>query len=308
MLHGLDRLRKEAIDDAGLAPWLVRLEMDVDRATDPVRALAGADRMERAVSSDTTPEIAFEAAMGRAETLDVLDRQEDAALAYREAARREADWGAAAPLGEGRSSFFERQRSAFRSWVDFAVRRAERAKGSPEERARTLDIADVMRWSMGRFAASLAGGAERLPQGAFLDTPPPPAGEVHLYYHPVRDGFVAVGLTSTQAKVARIEEAARGASVESKAATLLGAFAEILGARAAWWCSRIERCATCRFRICRGEVVCSPISRPSRTASACRSAPRSAVTPRAIAPRRQAWCWSSTLRETSPGPAARASG
>lgn len=224
--RGLVSVRKAARDDARLAPWLIRLEMDLARAADPTRALAEAARLEQDAARDGSPELRFEAALGRAETLDALGRTGETDDAYREAARREAEWAAAAPLGEGRASFLERQRSAFRAWVDFAARKAEGAPDPAARRAAALDLAQVVRWSLGRFAATLAAAPPSPPRGP---APPPPAGEAHLYYHPVRDGWIGVAVTEAQSKTVRFPAVApRRPPGGAVAAALLAPFEEIL--------------------------------------------------------------------------------
>ncbi|MFO0589059.1 MAG: CHAT domain-containing protein [Polyangiaceae bacterium] len=191
----LEMLQKTAAEDARIRPWAARLAMDLDRAESPLRALNTAERLERDLAESPLPEVAFEAALGKAMALDSLGREDDAERAYEEAARRESAWAAAAPLGEGRSLFFERQRSASRAWVDFALRRAEAAPKTPEaERTAAFNVASVVRKSLGRFLATLLPQARAASEAAEERAEAPLPGEVRLHYHPVIDGWVAVGL------------------------------------------------------------------------------------------------------------------
>lgn len=229
----LDRIRKSGSDNARLAPWIARLELDLDRAEDPARALVTATRLEHEMEQSPLPEMAFEAALGRATALDALDRPEEANAAYEESSRRETAWAAAAPLGEGRAQFFERQRSSFRAWVDFAVRRAEHAPADPgAQRAAALQVGRIVRQSLGRFFATLLPLSQA---GASRDLPPekaPPVGEVHLYYHPIQDGWIAVAVSAQgPAAIRRLPDLPKGTPIDLATALLVPFEGVLSGAR-----------------------------------------------------------------------------
>jgi hypothetical protein len=162
-----------------------------------------------------------------------IPRAEEANAAYEEASRRETAWAAAAPLGEGRAQFFERQRSSFRAWVDFAVRRAERAPADPgAQRAAALQVGRIVRQSLGRFFATLlplsqAGASRELsPEQA------PPAGEVHLYYHPIQEGWIAVAVSPQgPTAIKRLPALPAGTPADLAAALLVPFEGVLAGAR-----------------------------------------------------------------------------
>lgn len=227
----LDQVRKTAAGDARLAPWAAKLELELHLAGDPALALATATRLEGELGQDPPPELAFEAALGRAAALDALSRPEEASLAYEEASRREIAWGAEAPLGEGRMSFFQRQRSAFRAWVDFALRRAEQASTPEAQQAAGMEVARVTRQSLGRFFATLLKQSAN-PADVGAPVPAPAPGDVHLYYHPIRSGWAAVAVSAQRsATVARLPGLPR-ADPAALSEALLGPFEGALaGAR-----------------------------------------------------------------------------
>jgi tetratricopeptide (TPR) repeat protein len=226
----LDRIVKGGSSNARMAPWTARLELELDRAEEPARALATAARLEREMAQSPLPEMAFEAALGRAAALDALNRPDEASTAYEEASRRETAWGAAAPLGEGRSLFFERQRSSFRAWVDLAVRRAEKAPtDAGSQRAAALVVGQIVRQSLGRFFATLLPLTS--PHAAASALLAPPEGEVQLYYHPLQEGWIAVAVGTAGAALKRLPGQPKGTAADLSAA-LLAPFKEVLaGAR-----------------------------------------------------------------------------
>lgn len=229
----LDQIRKSAARNERLLPWTARLELDLDRAEDPARALITAARLEREMEKNPLPEMAFEAALGRATALDALGRPEEANAAYEEASQRETAWASAAPLGEGRSQFFERQRSSFRAWVDFAVRRAEHAASDPEaQRAAALHVGRIVKQSLGRFFATLLPLSQSHDSRDLPAEKAPPTGEVDLYYHPIQEGWIAVAVSAQgRTVIKRLPGVPKGTPADLSAALLLPFEGVLAGAR-----------------------------------------------------------------------------
>jgi hypothetical protein len=149
--------------------WLSRLSIELLLADDPRAALLAAEELQRAGERSLSPELGFEAELGRARALDRLGDTPAATQAYAAAERALDAWGALVPLGEGRQAFFDRQERGARAWVGFLQREAARAGASA---AASLSLASAARRSVARFyrvlgEGDLAGARGAEPDGAY---------------------------------------------------------------------------------------------------------------------------------------------
>ena len=87
------------------------------------------------------PELRLEAALGRAQALEGLRRDDAARRAYEEAESLLSEWTRLVPLGEGRETFLGRYERAARLRIDFLLRTRparEAAQAARQSRARAL--------------------------------------------------------------------------------------------------------------------------------------------------------------------------
>lgn len=162
----LAEARKEASPgDRRFLTWSDSLAVELDLTDRPEQALSTLEALRVRGEASFSPELSFEADLGRARALDALGRTKDAASAFFAAAATLDRWSELVRLGEGRDTFFVQQEKGARLWVDFLVRRAEAAPtGSPARAALVRAAADAARRSVGRFFATLAR-TELLPVG-----------------------------------------------------------------------------------------------------------------------------------------------
>lgn len=156
--------------DRRFQAWSDSLAVTLDLTEQPEKALAALEALRAKGEASLSPELSFEAALGRARALDALGHTDDARTAFAAVATALDHWSELVPLGEGRETFFSQQDEGARYWVDFLVRQAEAAPpGSPERAERVRAAADAARASLVRFFTTLAR-SELVPaaeQGAY---------------------------------------------------------------------------------------------------------------------------------------------
>jgi tetratricopeptide (TPR) repeat protein len=231
----LDKARQASPSNPQLETWANRLLLKIALAGAPERAGRIATELECRAASDPQPEVAFEAALGRARAGHMLGQADAAARGYAEAAARLAAWAQKTPLGEGRMALFEQHEDLFAHWVDFAVRRAEESRDD----ALALEAASIIRASLSAFVATLLNASEkgalapsaRAPGGA---RSPRDDGVLALHLHPAVDGWVAVLVPPVGAPtLRRVGHLNPNAPPETLAAAVLAPFrGALLGGRA----------------------------------------------------------------------------
>jgi tetratricopeptide (TPR) repeat protein len=156
--HLDEAARVKGPGDARFEAWSARLSIQLDLDENPARALTLAETLRARGEVTLSSELSFEAAFGKAQALDALGR-DGAQAAYEEAAQQLDAWSELVPLGEGRATFFDRQDRASQAWIDFLVRRAERAPAGSEERAQVVRSAvNAAKSSLSRLFVTLASG------------------------------------------------------------------------------------------------------------------------------------------------------
>jgi cellulose synthase operon protein C len=162
----LDEARRAAPDPGAVveAEWAaIEARVALSRA-DADRALELYTLLGEIAERALLPEARWQAALGRAEALEALDRVEDARAAYASAEHLLDDASLRVPLGEGKKAFLDRRAEIAQRRVDFLVRRgdagadAEAAEAARRARARiligvewsdrvgALDVAGRERW------------------------------------------------------------------------------------------------------------------------------------------------------------------
>ncbi|MFO0589332.1 MAG: CHAT domain-containing protein [Polyangiaceae bacterium] len=205
-------------EDARLRAWQDRLEIQLALAADPRSAVAAADRLIQRAEKDRSPELRFEAELGRARALAALNQGDEAAAAFERADASLDDWARTTRVGQGREGLSARLDTAPRTWLSFFVDRAEKA--GPKERAHEeARLSAATRRSLSRWVRTLSP----LPKDASAASPPgPAAGELWLLFHPLESGALAVASTADGTRHVRIP--APGADPAVAAASLVAPF------------------------------------------------------------------------------------
>jgi len=151
--------------DERFRAWSGSLAVELDVIDRPEDALSTLAALQAKGEASLSPELSFEAELGRARALNALGRTKDASSAFAASAAILDVWSELVPLGEGRESFFLQQEKGARLHVDFLVRQAEAAPRGSSARAELVQTAArAARTSLVRFFATLAR-TEVLPAG-----------------------------------------------------------------------------------------------------------------------------------------------
>lgn len=236
--------------DVRMTSWLEALDIELALLGDPRKAMAVLDKRAKAKDSSSSPELVFRWAAGRARALRKMGDVAETRQAFVEAHDALDAWSRLVPLGEGRESFFEQQRSWARESVDYEVEPAEKlAEGSPEkpEAIRRAAVEAERNW--GRFFHTLTA-TQTTPLGEQTDyrrnrqTPSetkrsspstesltsPNSTAVRLVYHPVKSGWVGFSLdakgNATMARISSVGLEAKTTTLEKPTNTLAGVLLE----------------------------------------------------------------------------------
>jgi tetratricopeptide (TPR) repeat protein len=143
--------------DGRVTTWALRLEAEIVLGEAPARAEQHAQRLAARAAALCSTELAYEAHLLHARALAALDRPDQAAAAFAEAAHALALWSRLVPLGEGRDTFFQRHDQLALTAIPFFLAQARR--GAP---GAGLALAITVRQSLALFVTSLeAGGRAR---------------------------------------------------------------------------------------------------------------------------------------------------
>jgi len=241
--------------DMRMASWLEALEVEMALLDDPEKALAVLKKRPKKAAGSISRELVFRSAGGRARALRKIGNVDEAHVAFTRAHEALDAWSRLVPLGEGRESFFEQQRTWAREAVDFEVGLAERlADGTPDKEKAIRKAAAEAQRNWGRFFNTLTA-AEIVPLGeqteyrrarqnaaepnhlaaktensSLTNASSAPAMDaadssaLRLVYHPVLRGWVAFALesngASTMARLSTIPLSARGSALEKPTAAL----------------------------------------------------------------------------------------
>lgn len=237
--------------DNRMTSWLDALEVEIALLDDPRKALGILDKLSKKGAESSSPELVFRSASGRARASRKIGNVDETRIAFAQANEALETWSRLVPLGEGRESFFDQQRTWARETVDFEVGLAERlADGTPEKEKAIRTAAGEVERSMERFFKTLTAteagplgdqteyrrARQHGPATAFTapNNPAPhaetiaaPSNVLRLVYHPIQRGWVGFALeptgTSTMARLATIPLLATGSTMEKPTAALAAA-------------------------------------------------------------------------------------
>jgi tetratricopeptide (TPR) repeat protein len=155
----LDRFAKGMrAPDARVKTWALRLEAEIILGEDPARAEQHARHLAERATELCSTELLYEAQLLRARALIVLERPEQAAAAFAAAEQALTLWSRLVPLGEGRTTFFQRHDQLALTAIPFFLQQVKRGKPGAK-----LALAATLRHSIARFVTSLAqGGSARV--------------------------------------------------------------------------------------------------------------------------------------------------
>lgn len=213
-------------EDARLRAWQDRLEIQLALIADPSSALAAADRLTARADEDGSPELRFEAELGRARALAASGREEEAGAAFERADLALDGWARTLRVGQGREGLSARLDTAPRTWLSFFADRAEKVGPAdlPREQAR---LAAAAQRSLSRWVRTLSPA----PGGAAVSAAPaslgPAAGELWLLFHPLETGTLGVAWTAGGTRHVRIS--ALGGDPAAAAASLVDPFRGDIG-------------------------------------------------------------------------------
>lgn len=251
--------------DVRMKSWLETLDVELASLDDPRKAMVALDKRARAKDPSASPELVFRWAAGRARALRKMGNVAETRQAFVEAHDALDAWSRLVPLGEGRESFFEQQRSWARESVDYEVEPAEKlADGSPEKpeairraaveaeknwgrffhtltATQTTPLAEQTDYRRARQSASeskrsVVNGDEHsneMRQHSAQMTESivsPNSTAVRLVYHPVKSGWVGFSLDSkgnaTMARLANVGSGVKATTLERPTNALASALLE----------------------------------------------------------------------------------
>lgn len=191
------------LEDARLRAWQDRLEIQLALVADPRSSLAAADRLTKRAEEDRSPELRFEAELGRARALAAQGQGEDAGAAFERADLALDDWTRTLRVGQGRDGLSARLDTAPRTWLSFFADRAEKAApgASAREEAR---LSGAARRSLSRWVRTLSPPPKEAPGAAAPPSSAPAAGELWLLFHPLEAGALGVAWTADGTRHVRI--------------------------------------------------------------------------------------------------------
>lgn len=153
--------------NAPLANWwrLVEARIALQRELHEEALTAYAELAELARGASSA-ELGVEAALGRAQVLEKLGRDDEARRSYAEADALLDDRSLLIPLGQGKETFLARHEQSTRLRIDFLLRRAARADG-PASAELLREAATAARRSRARILSTLrwVDRVDALPQG-----------------------------------------------------------------------------------------------------------------------------------------------